>query len=139
MRPPSLFVFLSNDLFDCLSHLLHSSSDGDEFRTSAGTTTAAYAHMVVFETCLVVMEFVENFVTHTLTSGFAEYMSASHISKAFDLAGSGGTFSLTNVGVFVVNDVSGAEAGTGAAGNGTGTAGDTAFVVLVPHWMTLQF
>ena len=83
------------------------------------------------------MEFVKHLIAHSLTGSSAEYMSACHVGKALDLTGSGGSLSLAHVGIFVINHICGIKTGTGAAGHSTGTAGNAALVVLIPHRMAL--
>ena len=93
--------------------------------------------MEIFKTCLVIVELMEHFVAHPLSGSPAEYMSAGHVGKALDLAGSGGSLSLAYIGILIVDHICGIETGAGAAGHGTGTAGDAALVVFVPHGMAL--
>src|SRR5699024_2283721 len=99
------------------------------------TSSAAYAHMIVLETGLVIMELVKHFVAHSVAGRVAEAHAAGHVGEALHLAGSRGSLSLTNAAVLIVDDVGGGEAGAGAAGDGAGAAGDAAAVVLVPHGM----
>ena len=93
--------------------------------------------MVILETFLVIMEFVKHFKAHSVSGCVAEAHAAGHIGEALNLTGSGCSLSLANVGIFIVDDVCGGEAGTGAAGYGTGTTGDTALIVFIPHRVVL--
>lgn len=103
-----------------------------------GASAAAHAHVFLTEPGLVVVEFVEYFITHAVGGGGVEFTLTGHLVKTGDLAGGRYPAALAHLGVVAVNDIPGGEAGTGGAGHSARAAGDAAAVVLLPHGMGFQ-
>lgn len=103
-----------------------------------GASAAAHAHVFLTEPGLVVVEFVEYFITHAVGGGGAEFTLTGHLVKTGDLAGGRYPAALAHLGVVAVNDIPGGEAGTGGAGHSAGAAGDAAAVILLPHGMVFS-
>ena len=65
--------------------------------------------------------------------------ASGHAVKAVHHTGGAGSPSFSGLSVLCINNIGGFKTGTGAAGHGTGSAGNTSGVEFIPHRMRLQF